>query len=45
MRRLGADTPDLETPDLEALDPSTIDTDSDVDSAAIIDASHTEQNQ
>ena len=55
MERLGAEMPDVEAPDPDglnldaidpsAIDPSTIDTDSDVDSAAIIDASHTEQNQ
>ena len=47
---LNLDTLDLDTLDRDAIDPNTIDpstinTDSDVNSAAIIDASHTEQNQ
>ena len=50
MQRLGADSLNLDALDpdalnLDAIDPSTIKTDSDADSAAIIDVNHTEQNQ
>ena len=45
MQRLGAETLDLEAIDPSTIDPSTTDTEADVDSAAIIDSSHTEHSQ